>query len=75
MSMGPYLIEGRIDAEDSGNIVVERLEALSSVVIKESVQKDSVDNKYYGDVEKISEEEFMIVKSLDKEKLRAAYTG
>ncbi len=75
MSMGPYRIEGRIDTEDPGNIVVEKLEVLSSVAIKESVQKDSVENKYYGDVEKISEEEFMIVKSLGKEKLRAAYTG
>ncbi len=75
MSMGPYLVEGRVDAEDSRNIVVEKLEVLSSVLVKQSIQKDSVENKYYGDVEKISEEEFRIVKSLGKERLRAAYTG
>jgi len=75
LSMGPYLVNGRVDAEDTRNIVVEKLEVLSSLAIKESIQKDSVENKYYGDVEKISEEEFLIVESLGKEKLRAAYAG
>lgn len=75
LSMGPYLVEGRIDAEDSSNLVVEDMQILSSVSIKSSIQKDSVENKYYGDVEKVTEEEFLIVDSLGKEKLRRAYAG
>jgi len=75
MSMGPYLIEGKIDTEDTTNIVVENLKVLSSVSVKSSFQKDSVDHNYYGDVEKVSEEEFLIVNSLGKEKLRKAYAS
>jgi DNA polymerase III alpha subunit len=75
MSMGPYLVEGRIDAEDSNNIIVENLKVLSSVAIREAIQKDSVDHNYYGDEEKISEEDFRLVNSLGKEKLRRAYAG
>ena len=75
MSMGPYLIAGIIDAEDPNNIIVENLEVLSSVAIRESIQKDSVDHNYYGDEEKISEEDFRLVNSLGKEKLRRAYAG
>lgn len=75
MSMGPYLIEGIIDAEDPNNIIVENLEVLSSVAIRESIQKDSVDHNYYGDEEKVTEEDFRLVNSLGKEKLRLAYAG
>ena len=75
MSMGPYLIEGKVDMEDTTNIVVENLKVLSSVSIKSSFQKDSVDHNYYGDAEKVSEEEFLIVNSLGKEKLRKAYAS
>jgi DNA polymerase III alpha subunit len=75
MSMGPYLIEGKIDTEDTTHIVVENLKVLSSVSVKSSFQKDSVDHNYYGDVEKVSEEEFLIVNSLGKEKLRKAYAS
>ena len=75
MSMGPYLIEGRVDAADPTNIIVENLEVLSSVAIMESIQKDSVDHNYYGDEEKITEEDFRLVNSLGKEKLRRAYAG
>ncbi len=75
LSMGPYLLEGKIDAEDCNNLVVEKLEVLSSLVIKSNNQKDSVENKYYGDKEKVSEEEFLIVNSLGKEKLLMAYAS
>jgi DNA polymerase III alpha subunit len=75
MSMGPYLVEGRIDAEDPNNIIVENLEVLSSVAIRESIQKDSVDHNYYGDEEKVTEEDFRLVNSLGKERLRIAYAG
>ncbi|HEY6906747.1 MAG TPA: hypothetical protein VI230_04725 [Ignavibacteriaceae bacterium] len=75
MSMGPYLVEGRIDSDDPNNIIVENLEVLSSVAIRESIQKDSVDHNYYGDEEKVTEEDFQLVNSLGKEKLRMAYAG
>ena len=75
MSMGPYLIEGVIDIEDPNNIIVEDLKVLSSLAIRESIQKDSVDHNYYGDEEKVTEEDFRLVKSLGKEKLKQAYAG
>ena len=73
MSMGPYLVEGRIDKDDPTNIVVENLQVLTSLRVKAEEMKDSVDHNYYGDKEKISEEEFDIVNSLGKEKLLRAY--
>jgi DNA polymerase III alpha subunit len=75
MSMGPYLLEGKVDPADSNNLVVERLEILASMRIKSTLQRDSVENNYFGDVEKISEEEFSIVQNLDKDKLLRAYAG
>ena len=75
MSMGPYLVEGVIDTEDSNNIIVEDLKVLSTVAIRESIQKDSVDHNYYGDEEKVSEEDFRLVNSLGKENLRRAYAS
>lgn len=75
MSMGPYLVEGRIDKDDPTNIVVKNLQVLTSLKVKAEEMKDSVDHNYYGDKEKISEEEFDIVNSLGKEKLLRAYAG
>jgi len=75
MSMGPYLVEGRIDKDDPTNIVVENLRVLTSLHVNANEMKDSVDHNYYGDNEKISEEEFDIVNSLGKEKLLRAYAG
>ena len=75
MSMGPYLVEGRIDESDPTNLVVESLQVLTSLKIKADELKDSVDHNYYGDREKISEEEFEIVNSLGKERLLRAYAG
>ncbi len=73
MSMGPYLVEGKADLENGNNIVVEKLEILSNKKALEFSQKDSAQNNYYGDVEKVSAEELEIVSTLDKEKLRKAY--
>ncbi len=75
LSMGPYLIKGKIDSSVTSNIIVEKLEVLSSVKLKESLQKDSTENNYYGDVEKVTEEEMLIVKTLGFEKLKQAYAG
>ncbi|MFH1196404.1 MAG: hypothetical protein V1720_11920 [bacterium] len=73
ISMGPYFLEGRVDMANGNNIVVDKLEVLSSAEIRSFTQKDSSEHNYYGDVEKVYEEEFDIVNSLDKEKLRRAY--
>ncbi|MBE0551398.1 MAG: hypothetical protein IH619_03350 [Ignavibacterium sp.] len=75
MSMGPYIIEGKVDENDATNIVVSKLSVLSVSSVKVADQKDSVDNKYFGDVEKISEEDFIMLEGIDKEKLRLAYVS
>lgn len=75
MSMGPYLVEGVIDKNDPTNFVVEELNVLSSLRVLEKEMKDSTEHNYYGDKEKISEEEFEIVNVLGKEKLLRAYAG
>ena len=75
MSMGPYVIDGKVDENDATNVVVSKLSVLSVSSVKVADQKDSVDNKYFGDVEKISEEDFMLLEGIDKEKLRLAYAS
>ncbi len=72
LSMGPFLIAGKIDRENTNNIVVENLEILPFVAGKTGVGKDSAENEYFGDVEKVREAEFEIVNSLGN-KLREAY--
>ncbi len=75
LSMGPYLVTGRIDENDSTNIVTEDLKVLSSQTVLASLEKDSVEHNYYGDKEKVTEEDFELAKALNKEKLRTAYAG
>jgi len=75
LSMGPYLITGRIDLNNSTNIVTEDLKVLSSQAALAGLEKDSVENKYFGDEEKVTEEDFELAKALDKKKLRIAYAG
>ncbi len=75
LSMGPYLVAGRIDENDSTNIVTEDLKVLSSQTVLASLEKDSVEHNYYGDEEKVTEEDFELAKTLNKEKLRTAYAG
>lgn len=75
MSMGPYIIDGKVDENDATNVVVSSLAILSFASVKVADQKDSVDNKYFGDVEKVSEEDFMLLEGIDKEKLRLAYAS
>ncbi len=74
-SMGPYLVMGKIDSEDEHNIIVSNLAVMSNKEILSITQKDSVENKYYGENEKTYEEEFLIIESLGKEKLRKAYAS
>jgi DNA polymerase III alpha subunit len=73
MSMGPYIVEGKVDLESGNNIVVDKLGIVSVKEILASAQKDSVENNYYGDIEKVEDEEFRMVNSLNYKKLHAAY--
>ena len=75
LSMGPYLLEGKVDMGNGHNLIVSRLAVLSAKNLTAVTQWDSVENKYYGDVEKVDEEEIYIVNSLGKENLRYAYAG
>ncbi len=75
MSMGPYVICGRVDENDATNVVVSSLSVLSFASVKAADQKDSVDNKYFGDIEKVSEDDFILLEGIDKEKLRLAYAS
>ena len=75
LSMGPYFVSGRIDANDHTNLIVENLEVLSSIDIQAGLQKDSVEQNYYGDEDKITEEDFALAKALDHKKLKVAYAG
>lgn len=75
LSMGPYLIEGTVDKNDYNNIIVKKLKTLSSALIQSNLEKDGVENTYFGDVEKVSDEDFKIASTLSQEKLRIAYAG
>ncbi len=74
-SMGPYVVEGVIDENDHTNLIVKKLSVLSLQSVKQDFEKDSVENTYLGDVEKISEEDFRLAEMLNQEKLRRAYLG
>jgi DNA polymerase III alpha subunit len=75
LSMGPYLVSGRINPKDHTNLVVDNLEVLSSIDLRSELQKDSVEQNYYGDEDKITEEDFTLAKALDQKKLKVAYAG
>lgn len=75
LSMGPYLLEGKADIENGFNLVVKNLIVLSAKELTATTQIDSSENKYYGDVEKVYEEEFDIVASLGKTNLELAYVS
>ncbi len=74
MSMGPYLVEGKVDAESGNNIIVERMAVLSAVKAQSITQKDRTSKDFFGDAEKeLIPDEVHLVNSLGKEKLRKAY--
>lgn len=76
MSMGPYLVEGRVDAENGNNIIVEKLTVLSVEKAKAITQKDRTSMDFFGDSEKpATYEDVVQVSSLDQEKLIRAYAG
>lgn len=65
MSMGPYLVEGIVDTVTGNNLIVKKMQILSGETVLSATLKDSVENKWYGDNEKISEAEFEIAKKLN----------
>lgn len=74
MSMGPYLIEGKVDAESGNNIIVETLSVLTAETAKSVTQKDRTDINFFGEVEKpATYDEIILVNALGKEKLIKAY--
>lgn len=73
LSMGPFLVEGRVDRELPTNLIVENLELMKVTDLKASLQWDTAENKYFGDTESFSEEEIMLVESLDAEEMVKAY--
>ena len=75
ISMGPYLVEGKVDIENGYNLIVKNLLVLSAKEVAATTQKDITDKKYYGEKESISEEEFKIVSSLGKVNLQIAYAS
>jgi DNA polymerase III alpha subunit len=75
LSMGPYIIEGIVDKDDYNNVIVEKLITLSNLIIQSNLEKDGVENTYFGDVEKISDEDFRIATTINQEKLRTAYAS
>ncbi len=74
ISMGPYLIEGKVDAESGNNIIVEKLSVLSAVKAESITRKDRTSKDFFGDPEKeLMVDEVQLVSSLGKEKLKQAY--
>jgi len=71
------VVYGRVlqasDMENGNNIIVDKLDLLTAKDLRTPVQKDSSENKYFGDIEKIAEEEFMVLNTLDYKKLQTAY--
>lgn len=74
-SVGPYIITGKADAESGNNIIVDSLDVLTRKEFNLSMQKDGTDNKYYGDIEKVTEEELRMLEQIPQEKLIYAYVG
>jgi DNA polymerase III alpha subunit len=76
LSMGPYLVEGRVDMGNGGNIIVEKLSVLATEKAKSITQKERTGTNYFGDSEKPANyDELLLVSSLDNEKLVQAYLG
>ncbi|GAB6283026.1 MAG: hypothetical protein STSR0008_17800 [Ignavibacterium sp.] len=73
LSMGPYIIEGKVDAENLNNIVVDNLEIVTNEQMKTILPKDSVSDVYIPDDEGLREEEIILATKLNLEKMMLAY--
>jgi DNA polymerase-3 subunit alpha len=74
LSMGPYVVEGRVDSKDSNNLIVENLEVLTSKSIKAEFRYDSAEDVYKPNDEGTGESDFLM-NSITTEKMRSAYLG
>jgi DNA polymerase III alpha subunit len=78
LSMGPYIIEGRVDMEQGGNIIVENLDVLSGMQLKSEFQKDTADTIYTPNDEGFREDDINyagLSKTISPEVLIKAYAG
>ena len=75
LSMGPYIIEGKIDAENSNNIIVENLKILAHETVKLESNNDSAEKYYIPEDEGLREDDIYTSVSLNAEKLKTAYAG
>jgi DNA polymerase III alpha subunit len=75
LSMGPYIVEGKIDVENSNNIIVENLKILAHETVKLESYNDTAEKYYVPDDEGLREEDIYHSTSLNAEKLRTAYVG
>jgi DNA polymerase III alpha subunit len=74
LSMGPYVVEGRVDSKESNNLIVENLEVLTSKSIKAEFRYDSAEDVYKPNDEGTGESDFLM-SSATTEKMRSAYLG
>ncbi|MFA4923909.1 MAG: hypothetical protein WC557_06930 [Ignavibacteriaceae bacterium] len=74
-SMGPYFLLGKVEMKNGNTIIVEKLEVLTNAKVKALLQKDSTENKYYGDEDSVTAEDVLTLTTLDHEKLKRAYLG
>ena len=75
LSMGPYLIEGKVDMQNGNNIIVQNLDLISDIALKAELQLDTAENIYQPSDEGMREEDFHLAKSLNTEILIKAYAG
>ena len=75
LTMGPYVVEGKVDAEAGSNLIVDKLEAVRETKINAEKFKDSSDDQYSPDDEGMREEDFYLAAKLDSGKLIKAYAG
>jgi len=75
LSMGPYIVEGRIDAENSNNIIVEDLDILANEAVKLESYNDTAEKYYVPDDEGLKEEDIYSSAFPNVEKLKTAYAG
>jgi hypothetical protein len=73
--MGPYIVEGRIDTDNSNNIIVEKLDILADKTVKLESYNDSAEKYYTPNDEGLTAEDIYYSTSLNVEKLRTAYAG
>ena len=75
LSMGPYLIEGKVDMQNGNNIIVQNLDLISDIALKAELQLDTAEKVYQPSDEGMREEDFHLAKSLNTEILIKAYAG